>query len=569
MKTFLATLAGVVAAVVALAALGLGIGALVTRPEPIVEGSQLHLVVDGTLTEYDLASGPVPFLGGGDVPTLQRLLDALAMAAVDDRIERVVLEVSPGTAVGRGMTQELHAALAAVRAAGKPVVGYATGFDAASYWLLSGCDEVVVPPAAYLSFFGFASTSDHVPGLLEKLGIRPEVHRIREYKAAAELVTRDGMSDEARENRQWVLDDFWSVYVRDLTARRGLDEARIEALMARIFFTPEEAREAGLVDRVRHWDELEAEWRGEREALPRVALGRYLEEDAEELGLGGGDDTIAVVHAQGTLSGRESGVDPLLGPNIGYETVIRDLRAAQRDEAVVAVVLRVDSPGGDALTSGLIGREVARLAAEKPVVVSMVDVAASGGYQIAFRATHLMADETTLTGSIGSIRGVFDLSGLYERLGVATDAVTRGPNALILSPTHAMTAEQRKRFEEDHWASFDAWLREVADARGVSFERAETLAHGRVFTGRQAVENGLIDSTGSYADALAKARELAGLAPDAPVNVTHHPEPRPLLQQLLGGSEEPVALAAWRWRRALEERVRRSQHTRWAFADAP
>ena len=205
-----------------------------------------------------------------------------------------------------------------------------------------------------------------------------------------------------------------------------------------------------------------------------------------------------MIHAQGTIMGAESGINPVLGTTMGYRTVIRQIQAAREDDDVAAIVIRVDSPGGDSYASDLMGHEVERAVADKPVVISMVDVAASGGYYISYKASHIVADRSTATGSIGSITGKMNTAPAYARFGVTFDSVERGPNATIMSDHRGFTPEQRARFEEDHWAGFNIWLEDVAKHRDMTFEQAERLAHGRVWSGRQAKENGLVDELGVH-----------------------------------------------------------------------
>jgi protease-4 len=245
------------------------------------------------------------------------------------------------------------------------------------------------------------------------------------------------------------------------------------------------------------------------------------------------------------IGGRKSGVHPLFGITMGHECVIAELRRARDDEDVAAVIFRVDSPGGVGLDSDLISHEVALIKEVKPVVVSMVDVAASGGYEISYRASKMLADSMTVTGSIGSISGKFNVREMWGKLGVTVDAVTKGPNALMNSSFSDFTPEQRARFEEDHWEGFNYWLEDVAKFRGMTFEEAEALAHGRVWTGRQAVENGLIDEVGDLHRAIEVAKELAEVPADEEVTLVHYPEKKSLFQLVTGDDGEAAAAARW------------------------
>jgi len=275
----------------------------------------------------------------------------------------------------------------------------------------------------------------------------------------------------------------------------------------------------------------------------------------KKLGLAG-DKTIAVVHAQGLIFGRQNGVSPLWGMTMGHETIGAELRRARLDDDVAAVVFRVDSRGGDALASDLISREVDILRGVKPVVVSMVDVAASGGYDIAYRGSKIVADPMTVTGSIGSITGKFNLAGLHDKLGITYDYATRGPMALINSELRDYNEEERLRFEDNHTRSFNMWLEDVAERRNMTFEQAELLAYGRVWSGRQARERGLVDELGDLDRAVALAKELAGIAADEPVTLVHYPKRKSLVQSVLSGDTAAATTAArWAIHRELREEL--------------
>jgi protease-4 len=248
---------------------------------------------------------------------------------------------------------------------------------------------------------------------------------------------------------------------------------------------------------------------------------------------------------------------------MGHESVIAELRRARDDEDVAAVVFRVDSPGGVGLDSDLIGHEVELLKEVKPVVVSMVNVAASGGYAISYRASKIVADSMTVTGSIGSISGKFNVRDLYGRFGVTVDSVTKGPNALMNSSFHDYTPEQRARFEEDHWKGFNYWLADVAKFRGMTFEEAEALAHGRVWTGLQAKENGLIDEVGDLQRAIEVAKELAEVPADEQVTLVHYPEKKSLFQLVTGDDGEVAAAARW----AVYRQLRTELSTTWEMIE--
>jgi protease-4 len=554
MKNIIGSFLGTLLAIVVVAAIvGVVVLVMADSEAEIEKDSWLVVELYGELPEYDPPSGVVGELTGDDVETLTRVLDNLDKARVDDRIEGVILKTSWSGGGGPASMQEIRDKVRQLRDADKKVYGWAESLSERQYYLLAACDEIVAPPAAYIRFIGFSSGMPHVKGALEKLGINPNVSKIKDYKSAAELVTRDEMSEPARENRRWLLEERWQMYTEALAADRGLDEARVVALMEHAVFSAEEARQAGLVDRVAYWSEFaEGLADDDDEPLRTVSSERYGKVERDELDLEG-DKTIAVIHAQGTIAGRENGVNPLLGITMGHETISRELERARRDEDVAAIVLRIDSGGGDGLASDMMGDKVEVTARDKPVVVSMVDVAASGGYEMAYRASSIVADPMTVAGSIGSIAAKFNLAGLYDRLGISHSHVTRGPMALMDASDRDFSEQEWQRFTDNHWDHFNRWLADVAEHRGMSFEEAEKLAHGRVFSGRQSVANGLVDSLGGLDHAVEVAKELAGIPTDEQVSLAHFPEKKDLVESLLGGDDEVATAARWTVYRMMRE----------------
>ncbi len=546
MKTFLHSFAGTVLAIVTIIGLVAAVGSCsMNRKAKIEDGSWLLVELNEGLPEYDPPGGPLSAVTQGQPETLQRVLDNMAMAAADERITGVLLKVGRGSSMGWAATEEVRHAIHKVQAAGKKVYGWGESFSERNYVLLAAADAVYAPPTASITFTGIASGSVHVKQAMEKLGIKPEIHKIKDYKSAAELVTRDSMSEPSRENKRWMLEEGWAMAMDILATDRNQDEARISELMEHAFFTGGEALEAGLVDELLYWDELEERLKDEdAEKLALVGMARYAKEDPADFGIGGGDKKIAVIHAQGTIAGRKNGVNPLLGVTMGFESIVAELRRAREDEDVAAIILRVDSPGGDALTSDFMGHEVEKTTAVKPVIVSMVNVAASGGYHISYRASHILANSMTATGSIGSITGRFNMDGMFRKMGITHDYETVGPSALVNSSFVDLTPELSARFAEDHWNGFNHWLRDVAEHRGMTFEKAETLAHGRVWSGRQAVENGLVDELGGLDRAVEVAREKAEIAADEAITLVHLPAKKSFVQSLMN-SEDKAAAARW------------------------
>lgn len=535
------------------AALGAGIvGLAIGKKAPIKADSWLVLELDGSLPAYDLPGGLPGSLLAGEPLTLQDALDAMGKAALDKRIAGVIWKIEAGGGAGWAKLQELRDGIKGVREKGKPVYAWAATLDLPALFLAAACDSIYQPRGGYCDVRGLRHESLHLRSMFAKLGIAPHVSKLRDYKSAAEMLTETAMTAPAREQSQRLLDAVWQEATATVAGERGLAPGRLLELMERASLLPAEAAAAGLIDRVLYWQDLEAQLlagakrpQGKDKDLPTVTAARLRDVPWSKLGPKG-RKTIAVVHAQGMIGGKENDVNPLLGLTMGHETIVRELRRARLDESIAAIVLRVDSPGGDALTSDLILHEVSLAAAAKPLVVSMVDVAGSGGYMISYHATRMLANPLTMTGSIGSISVMFDLRGLYERLGVGKDAVAIGPMAELGLDNRAPTPAEWRAFESAHIAGYEDWVGDVAVKRGLSFEALKNLADGRVFTGAEAAANGLIDGLGDLQTALREAASLAGIAPEIPLKVVHLPERQGLLAQLLSGGESSgSAVSTW------------------------
>ncbi|MDD3642838.1 MAG: signal peptide peptidase SppA [Candidatus Krumholzibacteria bacterium] len=564
MKSFFRSFFASLLAIVVVVLFVFGMIASKSAEKPRIErGSWLVVDLYGSISEYDPPSNVMGELLGGRGETLQRVLTNFDKVCVDDRIEGVIIKMSSSNGAGRAMLEEMRGAVKKVRASGKKVYGFSDSMDRDTYVLAAACDSFFMPPTAYFTCMGMAAHTEHIKNTLEKLRIRPNLHRIKDYKSAAEMIVREDMSEASRENRNWMLEEYWDLYCSALEEDRGISEERVVAAMEKALFMIEEAVEAGFVDSMMYWDEFRGYLTGGDDDLKTVSQGDYEKIEPASLGLKG-KKKIAVVHAQGTIGGRKNRVDPMLGIMMGHESVSAALRAAREDDDVAAVVFRIDSGGGEGLASDLISREVRVTAGEKPVVVSMVDVAGSGGYMIAYRATKIVADAATLTGSIGSISAKFNMDGFQRMLGITHDTAEKGPHANMFSPYRDFTEEEWKIFTENHWAGFNMWLGDVAEYRGMTFEEAEKLAHGRVFTGRQGAANGLVDEVGGLDRAVELARELAGVPADEKVAIEHFPERKSFFEELVseGAFTTAARYVVWRF-------IRDDVSETWALLNSP
>jgi protease-4 len=457
----------------------------------------------------ELEPDRIPFLDLGEKDPYGRLLLRLDAIAADGAVPALAVKID-GLGLGAGRIEELRAALARVRAR-KPVLAYLTGGGTREYWLATAATAIAMPPGAALQVNGIATSHLYLRDALARLGIAFEVIAAGPYKSAPEPLVRTAPSPEARESTDAVLDDVFGRLVGDVAAARGLAPERVRALVDEGLFGAEEARAAGLVDQVIWPDEAEAVLA--RLAGRRVRLaGPYRPEPARAAQRWGLPPIVEVVRIDGAIVGGRTRRG--LGELVGAETVVAQLRRAAADGQVKAIVLRIESPGGDGLASDLIWRAVVRARQRKPVVASMGDLAASGGYLAAAGADAIVAEPSTLTGSIGVFVLKPDLSALLAKLGVSREAWARGGTAQLASAAKPWSERERRAVERQVESFYRTFVDRVAEGRRLPRERVEAAAGGRVWTGRQAAERGLVDALGTLQDAIALAAQRARLRPD-------------------------------------------------------
>lgn len=490
----------------------------------------LVLEVRGKMPEYNEPFSAGMILGQRE-RTLTELLAAINGAAGDDRVKALVLKVFPSGA-GTGKCEEIRRAIKRFRETGKKVITFSPILVNHHYLVACASDTIFMPPSGYLAIPGPASSAVFIRGTLEKLGINPNIHRIEDYKSAAEMFTERKRTPESREMARRLLGDVFERFVDTIAEERGCEEETVRMWIDRGLYSPRRALNEGLIDGVRYWDQIEDSF--DEAGITFVNFREYVR-SAGSIYSGGRAENVAVIHAQGTIVMGGSGIDPLAGIKMGSETVIRELRRVRENRRIKAVILRVDSPGGDGLAGEMISREVEITSREKPVVVSMSDVAASGGYEISYRADCIVALPGSITGSIGSITGKMNMRGLYEKIGVTKDEMAAGEKALIFSDYRDFSDDEWKVVEEGHWEFYRNWIENIAHFRDMDVEEVDSVARGRVWTGRQAVERGLVDEVGDFSRALEIACELAGIEDPAGVSIIHLPTRLSLLQGILSG----------------------------------
>lgn len=533
MKEFLRTVFAVIVAIgiLILVVAMFGYAKSIEKPK-VKDGSYLVLSAAGEIVDYPVGGIAEQIFGGGPGSHME-LMENLEKAAVDDRIKGVILKVD-GSTLGYAKIQELRDRIQDVQDSGKEVYCWSPYLSNKMYYLASACDEIYMPPSGYFVLSGQAMGRPHVKNALDKLGIKPNIHKIEDYKSAAELVLREDLSDEAREQTTWLMNDIGAEYMTAIASDRSMSVSDLEATRKKVLFQPDEAMEAGLIDGLLFWDELESKLKEpDDKKLKIVSGGGYADVDRSDLGLKG--KKIAIVHAQGMIHSGKSGVDPLMGMMMGARSVIKDLRAVMEDEDIAGLIFRVDSGGGSALASDAIGRWVEQVETEKPVVVCMADVAASGGYMVSHRIRPIVVSGNTITGSIGSITGKFNMKGFYDKLGITYDFVTKGPHALMESDYFDWTEEEAEMVADNHWRGFNNWVEDIAKHRDMTFDEVDSVARGRVWTGRQALERNLIDKLGGMDAAIEVIKEKVGVAGEEEVTFVHYPVKKSFIEALMAG----------------------------------
>ena len=454
--------------------------------------------------------------------TLISLLSLIERARTDPGIGGVALNLS-GLRIGYENSWELRQQLQALRDDGKRVVVYIDNAGLRLYHLASVADRILLDPSGLLMLEGFVAGGTYLKGALDRIGVGVEELRYREYKSAMEPLVRDSMSEADREQWQAFLDDVYSRARADIAAARGLEEVEVDRLVDEVtLFLPEDARAHGLVDTLARWDAVDAAIESlEGRTVAEAGPGALAPERDRSWGE---PPRLAVLYALGVCA---------MDSGIGARRLVADIERVREDGRVRAVVLRVDSPGGEVLASDLVGDAVRRLKEEKPVIVSQGAVAASGGYWISMYADSIVAAPVTLTGSIGVIFGWFYNRGLKEKLGLSTDRVQAGARAdlpfgmqlplLGTLPDRNLREDERAIVSAAIGSTYDRFVGEVAAARGQPAEAIEAVARGRIWSGSQAVEAGLVDELGGLMTALRLARERAGLKPDRPVVIDELP----------------------------------------------
>ncbi|MFN2482169.1 MAG: signal peptide peptidase SppA, partial [Pyrinomonadaceae bacterium] len=545
-KTFLWIAGVVLALALVLAAFFALIYSALNNEPDVKNNSVLVLKIGGSLPDY-VVEDPVNRFLGRDERSLSGLLLQLRKAKTDRRVGAVLLDIDMITS-GWGKAEEVRGALADFRASGKPVYAFMEYGANKDYYVATACDRIYVAPIGELAIIGLAADVMSVRGSLDKLGIYPDFYQIGKYKSAPEEYTQKKMTDAHREALDSLLDDFFARYVSTVAAARRKSETDVRAAIDSAPLRASDAKQLGLIDDAKYRDEVEGDLKKrlgykDDDKLNLLSEGQYRRVTPESLKLNEGE-RVAIIYASGAIvSGGSSGGGPFGEQMVGSDTVSKALRDAGDDKTVKAIVLRVDSPGGTSFASDIIWHAVVAAKQKKPVVVSMGDVAASGGYYVSVGASRIVAEPSTVTGSIGVFAGKPVMKGFYDWIGVNDEYVTRGKYAAMWRETEKFTDDERKKFEgmlnNFYWNDF---LPKVAEGRKKDVKDVDSLAQGRVWTGTQARERGLVDEFGGLDRAVEVAKQLAGIPADKGVRRVVFPAPRTILDNLFGtgGGEATV-----------------------------
>jgi protease-4 len=521
------------------------LASLRSKPATIADGSTLVLHLWGDVPEKPPVEFSIPGLGSGfgerSGTTVENVWSMLRRAAADSRIKAVIFEPE-GASVGWATMQEIHADLETFRKSGKPLVAFLKSPTLRDYYMATAASKIYMPPSDLLNLKGIGFQMMYFKNTLDKLGVQVDVEHAGAYKDYGDQFTRASMSPETKEVMNSLADGLYGDLIDVIAKGRSKDAAAVRNLIDQGPFLAKQAKANGLVDDLRYEDEVFGEMKTtlQETELKKTSEREYSRITDASAGLAG-QDQIAFVVGEGTIA-RGDDTDGLQSG-----TFDRMLEKVGNDSSVKAAIVRINSPGGEVVASDDMWRAMNRLKAKKPLVISMADEAASGGYYMAMTGSPIIAYHTTITGSIGVVFGKPNLHGLYDKLGVTKETVSRGKFALIDSDYSSLNPEERAKLKEGIDATYEDFLDKVAKARNRSVSDIEPVAQGRVWLGNQAKDKGLVDTLGGIDRAIEKARQMAGIPSANKVSLVLYPAKKSLLEYIMeatGTDDGLDALAA-------------------------
>jgi len=536
------TISGIVLGLILIGFIGLAIIISIFRGSPpsIRDNSVLALKISGPLPDY-VPDDPIRRILGGQPQSLSSLMTQFRKAKADKRIKAILLDVDASD-IGWAKTEEIRGAIEDYRASGNPVYAYMEMGLNKDYYVATACDKIYVAPPGELFITGLAADVMFFRGTLDKLGIYPDIYQIGKYKSAGDTFTQKKMTDAHREFMNSLLDDLFAHYVDGIAKGRAKSPEDVKKLIDGAPYTAAQAKDAGLIDGAAYREDVEKELKKrlnyrDNDELRIVKASDYRQISQESLGLNKGEK-IAVVYAAGDITSGRSTFGGSGEETIGSDSLSKTLDEVRDDKTIKAVVLRIDSPGGSGLASDIIWRSVESLKKKKPVVVSMSDVAASGGYYISAGANKIVAEPSTITGSIGVVGGKPVVKGFYDWIGVTNEYVLRGNNAGMFRESEKFSDTERSKFQEFLAKTYDDFTSIVAKGRSKDQKYVDSIGQGRVWTGRQGKDNGLVDEHGGLDRAIELAKQLANIPADRGVQRIIRPQIPSFFEQLMSNSSD-------------------------------
>jgi protease-4 len=502
------------------------------RKPTVAANSVLVLHLEGDLPEQPPVDVPLPFLQDQQPLTVVETWRLLQQAAADNRIKAVVLEPR-NLQAGWAKLEELRADIVAFKKSGKPVQAYLRGAGTREYYVASAADSIYMAPEDELDVKGLRAELLYLKGGLDKLGVTMEFEHVGKYKDAPDQFTRTSPSPETLEITNQILDQYYGDIVSVIADGRKKQPEAVRALIDQGPFVGQSALDGGLVDALLFEDEMYDRLFKTLGTLSKIGDHSYV----KAMGSGGQGKRIALLTQEGDIT-RGGTSDEITDSGITASATVKLMREVEDDSSIQGVILRIDSPGGDGIASDDILHEAKRLSQKKPTVISMSDLAASGGYFIAMTGDPVIAYPNTLTGSIGVFFGRVNLKGLYDKLGIKKETLTRGKFANIDSENGPLTDEERAKLRHEIEIFYHGFVERVADGRKRKYDDVEPLAQGRVWLGSQAKQNGLVDEIGGLDRAVELVKQRAKIAASDKVTLVTYPPRRTLFELLFSRSSD-------------------------------
>ena len=512
------------------------------RAPEVADGSTLVFRLEGDVPEKAPTEIPLPGFAEQSPITMHQVWQTFRKAAADSRIKAVVFEPR-NLHIGWGKMQEIREEMLQFRKSGKPLVAFLRGAGAHEYYLATAADRIYTTPEDMLDVKGLRIEALYLKNTLDKLGVHADVIHAGKYKDAGDILTQTTMSPETREVLNQILDQYFSDLVNVTAEGRKKTPEEARNAINNGPFMGDQAKQDGLVDVLGFEDKVADDLQkrlGQKE-LKKISIRSYLKVPANSVGAEGGK-RIALIVGEGEITRGDR--DASFGEDNGLTAAgfTKLLREVENDASIKGAIIRVNSPGGDGIASDDILHEAENLSHKKPVVISMGDLAASGGYFISMTGDPIVAYPNTLTGSIGVIMAKLDLHGLYDKIGVKKELLTRGQYADIDSDYIALTGANRAKMAQHIEDFYKTFVSRVAHGRKRPFDQIEPLAQGRVWTGAQAKQNGLVDQLGGLDKAIEMVKARAKIGAGEKVTLVVYPPKRSILEKLMGRADDSAAI---------------------------